>query len=155
MRSLIATTSQLIHLIDQLNQSGREISQQQQKKITDLTYNEVFWVRAQAVMTGATGSLSGLSNIAGSMIPADARLGMLSADAIKTIAKTFGTGSQALGDMGSSFLRGESILVQSKKSLIERCGMPATQQEASHRDSFLSQIVQSVQATMSAKARGM
>lgn len=155
MRSLIAATSQLVNLINQLNQSGREISQQQQKKIVNLTNDEVFWIRAQAVMTGASGSIAGISTIAGSVVPDNARIGNLNAETIRSIAKSFGTGSQALGDMGSSFLRGESVMVQNKKSLIERCGLPSSQQEANHRDSLTSQLFQAVQATMSAKARGM
>jgi len=155
MRSLIAATSQLVHLINQLNESGREISQQQQKKITNLTNDEVFWIRAQAVMTGASGSIAGISSIAGSLVPDNTVFGNLNAETIRSIAKSFGTGSQALGDMGSSFLRGESVLVQNKKSLMERCGLPSSQQEANHRDSLTSQLFQAVQAAISAQAKGM
>lgn len=153
MRALFAAASEFSSLINEVSASSNTLSQQQMQRVRDLTSDEVWWTRAQAIMTGAASAAGGLCSIAPSFVPDGAQIGQMSADTIKTILKTFGTGSSVLGDVSSSFSRAEAIKFQSERSLVERCDIARLQQEESARNSSYSQLIQQIQGIMSAKAR--
>ncbi len=153
MRALLAAANEFSALLNEVNASGRTLMQTQMKRVQDLTNDEVFWTRAQAVLTGTCSAITGGSGIAGTLVPQGARLGLLSTETIKEIIKAVGTGSNAIGDVGSTIARGQSTVKQSARSLVERCEISRLQQEDGSRNSSYSQMIQAVQSIMSAKSR--
>jgi hypothetical protein len=85
------------------------------KKITNLTDDEVFWIRAQAVMTGASSSIAGISSIAGSLVPDNTVIGNLNAETIRSIAKSFGQALKLLAKWDLPFY--ENLCLCKIKSL--------------------------------------
>lgn len=153
MRALIAAANEFSSLLNEVNASGRELTQNQMKKIQDLTNDEVWWTRAQAIITGISSAFSGIANAIGSSLPATGQIGPMSVKTVKTIVKSIGTGSTAIGDLGGTLARGQTIHKQSERSLRERCEISRLQQEDNTRNSHYSQVIQAIQGIMSAKAR--
>ena len=153
MRALFAAASEFSSLLNEVGASSRILSQQQMERVRDLTRDEVFWIRAQALITGFSSSAAGLCNIAPALIPNNAQIGQMSAETIKTIVKTFGSGCTVFGDVSTQMARGEGVRKQSERSLVERCDIARLQQDESSRTSSYSQMMQLVQGIMSAKAR--
>ena len=151
MNALFKVMSEFTNLLNDVNNSGRELTQQQIQKVQDLTNDEVWWTYAQAVITGSAGALGGASGIAGAAINSPIR-GM-SADNIKAIAKAFATGIEMIGNVGNTVAKGKTISDQSERSLADRCGIAGLQQADGNRNSAYSQLVQAINGIQSAKAR--
>ena len=151
MRALFTELSKFTNLLNDVNNSGRELTQNQIQRIQDLTNNEVWWTYAQGIITGSTGIIGGASGIAGAAV--NAPIGGMTAANVKEILKAFATGSEMIGNAGSTFARANTLPNQSKKSLAERCDLARLQQEEGNRSSAYSQMIQAIQAIQSAKAR--
>ena len=151
MRALFTELSRFTNLLNTVNDSGRELTQQQIQKVQDLTNDEVWWTYAQAIITGSAGVLGGAAGITGAAINTPIR-GMTAAN-VKEILKAFSVGTEALGNGLATVAKGKTVADQSKKSLAERCDLARLQQEDGNRSSSYSQMIQAIQGIQSAKAR--
>ncbi|NDD58849.1 MAG: hypothetical protein EBZ47_06320 [Chlamydiae bacterium] len=140
-------------LLNAVNATSYQLMDQQVRSVRDLTNDEVWWTRAQACLTGISSSLSGISSFAESATPDNADIFGMNKETIQMVLKTFAKGCKVVDDVGTSIARGESILVSSNKSLIERCYIAKIQQDQNTIGSSLTQAIQTAQTILNLKGK--
>lgn len=150
---IIEVAHEFVAVSNEVASSAAKRLHEEEKRIRNLTNDEVFWTRAGAIITGVGGVLGGMASIASPLIPNGSRLGPLTDDTMRTILKTFGKMGPKVAEAGQMLMQGQSTRAQSERSLAERCRVAELQQNEGNSHSKAQQAVNAAQAVLSAKSR--
>jgi hypothetical protein len=178
LRTVIQAFGALTKTFNQLGCDQRDLFRKGVEKFTDLTNNEIWWTKLQALAVGATAVASGAAGIASSLIPkgsastdpATTAAGDLNVrlqqnalpssegfgfppDMLRAGLKVISKVGPQVGEAARIFMQGPILSAQSKKMLAERVEIPNAQQVRGDMDRERQQMADAIARMQQAKAR--
>lgn len=131
VRLLIQKFSEISRLFDTLQGCQRDLFLKGMEKYLDVTNDEVFWMRLEALATGATAILGGVAGGASAFIPAagtDKIFGQFDPAFVKSALKVITKVAPQVGNTGQGLLHGETTKKNAARTLLNGATIPGAQQ---------------------------
>ncbi len=158
VRLLIQKFAEISKIFDSLQGCQRDLFLKGMEKYLCVTNDEVFWMRLEALATGATAILGGAAGGASAFIPAAGTgkiFGQFDPAFMKSALKIITKVAPQIGNTGQSLLHGETTKKNATRTLLNSVTIPGAQQftaEMRKTQQTLAENISTLQRTAKASA---